>query len=305
MEYALKTMGLSKKYGSKNAVDDVNMTINKGDVYGFVGKNGAGKTTLIRLVLGLARPTSGMFAFFNGMNINEARHRIGSLVESPAIYPNMTAAQNLTVCCKMLGIDVSAIPDILEYVNLADAGKKKARDFSLGMKQRLGIAIALIGNPEFLVLDEPINGLDPEGIVEVRDLILRLNREQGKTVLISSHILGELSKISTRYGIINNGKLVEEITHEELLQKCAISTVIRTNNPQKAKEIVTAFLSDKIGTPSISINSDGALVINNELKDTGAVAKELFANDIIVESLSEKSGELEDYFIERMGAGKN
>ncbi len=305
MEYALKTMELTKKYGSKNAVDNVSMTIRKGDVYGFVGKNGAGKTTFIRLILGLARPTSGTFELFGGMDINEARRRTGNLIESPAIYPNMTAAQNLTVFCKMLGIDESSIAPILEYVGLADAGRKKTRDFSLGMKQRLGIAIALIGDPEFLILDEPINGLDPEGIVEVRDLILKLNREQGKTVLISSHILGELSKIATRYGIINNGKLVDEIAHEELLKKCTGSTVIRTDNPQKAKETVTAFLSGKGDIPDIRISPDGSLIIAAVLNDKGAVAKELFDNDIMVESLSENHGELEDYFIERMGAGKN
>lgn len=306
MEYALKTMELTKTYGAKNAVDNVNMTVRKGDVYGFVGKNGAGKTTLIRLVLGLASPTSGNFEFFGGVNPNEARKKIGNLIESPAIYPNMTGEQNLMVYCKMLGCDESSIPEILDYVGLSDIGKKKARDFSLGMKQRLGIAIALIGNPEFLILDEPINGLDPEGIVEVRDLILKLNREQGKTILISSHILGELSKIATCYGIINSGRLVEEITHEELLRKCTTSTVIKTNNPQKAQEIISKFLLAQSNTaPNISLNPDGTVVIADEIKDNGAIAKELFSNDVIVESLSAAGGDLENYFIERMGAGQN
>lgn len=307
MEYALKTSALTKKYGAKSAVDEVNMTIRKGDVYGFVGKNGAGKTTLIRLILGLARPTSGSFQFFDGMDINEARHKTGSLIETPAIYPNMTASQNLAASCKMLGINEAVIPETLDRVGLGDVGKKKARDFSLGMKQRLGIALALIGDPEFLVLDEPINGLDPEGIVEVRDLILSLNRDHGKTVLISSHILGELSKISTRYGIINSGKLVDEISHEELLKKCTTSTVIKTSDPQKAKETVAALLSDKgMGdASSITIDPNGSLIINVTIDDKASIAKALFNNNIIVESLSEKSGELEDYFIERMGAGNN
>lgn len=306
MEYALKTKELTKTYGAKNAVDHVNMTIKKGDVYGFVGKNGAGKTTLIRLVLGLASPTSGSFEFFGGVNTNEARKKIGNLIESPAIYPNMTGEQNLMVYCKMLGCDESLITELLDYVGLSDIGKKKARDFSLGMKQRLGIAIALIGNPEFLILDEPINGLDPEGIVEVRDLILKLNREFGKTILISSHILGELSKIATCYGIINSGKLVEEITNDELLRKCTTSTVIKTNNPKKAQEVIFKFLlAQNNAAPNISLNPDGTIVIADEIKDNGAIAKELFSNDVIVESLSAAGGDLENYFIERMGAGQN
>ena len=158
MEYALRTFELTKKYGEKLAVNNVNMNIRKGEVYGFVGKNGAGKTTLIRLVLGLANPTSGSFEFFGGMNNYKARARIGNLIESPAIYPNMTGQQNLTIFCKMLGVNEDLIPGLLSLVGLNDVGKKKAKDYSLGMKQRLGIAIALIGDPEFLILDEPING---------------------------------------------------------------------------------------------------------------------------------------------------
>lgn len=301
MEYALRTSNLTKVYGSKKAVDNVNMNIRKGEVYGFVGKNGAGKTTLIRLVLGLASPTSGKFDFFGGMNPSEARAKIGNLIENPALYPNMTGQQNLTVYSKMLGSDESKIPELLSIVGLNDVGKKKARDYSLGMKQRLGIAIALIGNPEFLILDEPINGLDPSGIIEVRDLILKLNREYGKTVLISSHILGELSKISTCYGIISNGKLVEELTHEELLQRCTASTVIKTNNPEKAKQIITEFIQKECDTvPSISLNSNGAVVIESTILDTGSISKTLFMNDVIVESLSTVGSDLENYFVERM-----
>lgn len=306
MEYALKTYELTKRYGEKNAVDNVNMTIRKGDVYGFVGKNGAGKTTLIRLILGLAKPTSGRYEFFNGIEQNKARRRIGNLVESPALYPNISGKQNLSVYCKMLGADENCIPTLLNYVGLGSTGTKKARDFSLGMKQRLGIAIALIGDPDFLILDEPINGLDPEGIVEVRDLILRLNHEQGKTILISSHILGELNKIATCYGIINSGKLVEEITNEELLKKCTTSTLIKTNNPEKARDLVLKFLSNENQeVPNIFIRTDGTLVISNEITNSGELAQEIFSNGIMVESLSTEGGDLENYFIERMGAGKN
>lgn len=302
MEYALRTFNLTKKYGEKSAVDNVNMNIKKGEVYGFVGKNGAGKTTLIRLVLGLASPTQGNFEFFGGMNIHKARSLIGNLIESPAIYPNMTGSQNLTIFCKMLGADEKKIPELLSLVGLNDVGKKKARDYSLGMKQRLGIAISLIGNPEFLILDEPINGLDPSGIIEVRDLIIKLNKEYGKTVLISSHILGELSKLSTCYGIISNGQLVEELTHEELIKKCEASTVIKTNNPEKAKQIITNLLSEKYGSvPTLSVNNKGAVVIGSVVEDTGSIAKALFMNDVIVESLNTVGSDLENYFVERMG----
>lgn len=302
MEYALRTFGLTKKYGTKLAVDTVDMNIRKGEVYGFVGKNGAGKTTLIRLVLGLASPTSGKFEFFGGMDVNKARAKIGNLIESPAIYPNMTGQENLAIFCRMLGVKESEIPELLSLVGLNDVGKKKARDYSLGMKQRLGIAIALIGNPEFLILDEPINGLDPSGIIEVRDLIIKLNKEYGKTVLISSHILGELSKLSTCYGIISNGKLVEELTHTELINRCTATTVIKTNNPEKAQQIIANLLSEKYETvPPLSINNHGAVVIGSVIEDTGSISKALFMNDVIVESLNTVGSDLENYFVERMG----
>lgn len=302
MEYALRTFNLTKKYKDKSAVDDVSMNIKKGEVYGFVGKNGAGKTTLIRLVLGLANPTKGRFELFDGMNIHKARTKIGNLIESPAIYPNMTGKQNLTIFCKMLGVDGSNIPELLSLVGLNDVGKKKAKDYSLGMKQRLGIAISLIGDPEFLILDEPINGLDPSGIVEVRELIVKLNKEYGKTVLISSHILGELSKLATCYGIISNGRLVEELTQEELVSRCMASVVIKTNNPEKAQQIIANVLAEKYSdVPQISIDSKGSVIIGSVIEDTGSITKALFMNDVIVESLSTVGNDFENYFVERMG----
>ncbi len=302
MEYALKTFNLTKKYGEKSAVDNVNMNIRKGEVYGFVGKNGAGKTTLIRLVLGLANPTSGSFEFFGRMDSHKARAKIGSLIEMPALYTNMTGNQNLTVYSKMLDADESRISELLALVGLTDVGNKKAKDYSLGMKQRLGIAIALIGNPEFLILDEPINGLDPSGIIEVRDLIIKLNKEFGKTVLISSHILGELSKLSTCYGIISNGKLVEELTHEELISRCTATTIIKTDNPEKAKQIIANVISEKYtAAPSLSIDNNGAVVIGSAIEDTGSITKALFTNNVVVESLTTAGSDFENYFVERMG----
>ena len=202
MEYVLTTSGLSKKYGKFNALNNLTMHIPKGAIYGLVGRNGAGKATLIRLICGLQKPTKGHYSIYgvkdNSKDIVKARRRMGAVVETPAIYLDMTAEDNLKQQCLILGIPSDEIiPDILKLVGLENTGKKKAKNFSLGMKQRLGIAVALVGNPDFLVLDEPVNGLDPQGIIEMRELILKLNREYQIAVLISSHILDELSRLAT------------------------------------------------------------------------------------------------------------
>ena len=219
-EYIMQTFGLTKKYGEIISVSNLNMKIKKGDIYGFIGRNGAGKTTTIRMITGLVTPTSGeieLFAHKSEKIINAGLPRIGSIIEHPALYTDFTAYENMELRGKLLGIpDKKVIHSILETVELSEVGKKKVKNFSLGMRQRLGLALALLGNPDFLILDEPINGLDPEGIVEMRKLLKRLNEEQGITILISSHILGELSKLATRYGVINNGTLVEEFTEKEL-----------------------------------------------------------------------------------------
>ena len=218
----LKTNHLTKRYGHRAVVENLSMTIYKGDIYGFIGKNGAGKTTLIRMVTGLAAPSDGSIQLFGSGSLLEGRRRIGTVIEAPAFYPGMTARENIVAFSKLQGLhDFSHTEDLLELVGLSHTGKKKCRNFSLGMKQRLAIAIALIGDPELLILDEPTNGLDPEGMKEVRDLILKLNQEKGITVLVSSHILGELSKFATRYGIIHHGKLIEEFTEEDLWRRCA------------------------------------------------------------------------------------
>ena len=218
----LKTNHLTKRYGHRAVVENLSMPIYKGDIYGFIGTNGAGKTTLIRMVTGLAAPSDGSIQLFGSGSLLEGRRRIGTVIEAPAFYPGMTARENIVAFSKLQGLhDFSHTEDLLELVGLTHTGKKKCRNFSLGMKQRLAIAIALIGDPELLILDEPTNGLDPEGMKEVRDLILKLNQEKGITVLVSSHILGELSKFATRYGIIHHGKLIEEFTEEDLWRRCA------------------------------------------------------------------------------------
>ena len=225
MEYILTTNQISKRYRKACALNGITMHIPKGAIYGFVGRNGAGKTTLIRLVCGLQMPTGGKMSLYGAKHtqkdIYAARRRIGSVVETPALYLDLTAEENLRQQYRVLGIPSDeGIPALLKLVGLSDTGKKKVRQFSLGMRQRLGIAVALCGDPDFLVLDEPINGLDPEGIIEIRELILKLNREKKITVLISSHILDELAKLATHYGFINRGKIVREMSAEELEAAC-------------------------------------------------------------------------------------
>lgn len=225
MEYVLNVRNLTKKYGSFKALNGLTMSVPKGAIYGFVGKNGAGKTTLLRLICGLQTPDSGEYELY-GINsrdkaVRASRRRMGAVIETPAIYSEMTAEENLKEQYRILGMpSFKGIDEILNLVGLSGTGKKKAKNFSLGMRQRLGIAVALSGNPDFLVLDEPVNGLDPQGIIEMRELILRLNQEHGITVLISSHILDELARLATHYGFIDGGRIIKEISAEKLEESC-------------------------------------------------------------------------------------
>lgn len=225
MDYVLATDALSKHYGHFKALDRLSMHVPKGAIYGFVGKNGAGKTTLMRVICGLQEPTSGKYELYGISNaekrIERSRRRMGAVVETPSIYGDMTAEENLEQQYRVLGLpSFDGIPELLRLIGLEQTGKKKARHFSLGMRQRLGIAIALAGDPDFLVLDEPVNGLDPQGIIEMRELISKLNREHQITVLISSHILDELSRLATYYGFIDGGRIVREISAKELEAAC-------------------------------------------------------------------------------------
>lgn len=225
MDYVLTTNALCKQYKNYKALNGLEMHVPKGAIYGFVGKNGAGKTTLIRLICGLQTPTSGQYALYgveNGQKaIIKSRRRMGAVVETPSIYLDMSAEENLKEQHRILGLpSFKDIPDLLRLVGLENSGRKKAKDFSLGMRQRLGIAVALAGSPDFLVLDEPTNGLDPQGMIEIRELILKLNREHCITILISSHILDELARLATHYGFIEKGSMVKEISVEELERAC-------------------------------------------------------------------------------------
>ncbi len=235
MEYVFKCEGLEKKYGNFPALAGLTMEIPKGAIYGFVGKNGAGKTTLIRILCGLQRKNAGKFELMGydseDRDIVRARRRMGAVVEAPAIYKDMTARSNLIQQCLLLGLpDLGCVDELLKLVGLTDTGKKKAGKFSLGMRQRLGIAIALCGDPDFIILDEPTNGLDPQGIIEIRELILKLNRERGITFLISSHILDELARMATHYGFIDKGRIVRQMSSEELRKECRKSVRMKVND---------------------------------------------------------------------------
>ena len=296
MDYIIETKELVKKFPGKVAVDHVSLHVEKGDIYGLIGRNGAGKTTTMRIILGTLLPTSGEVLLFGDTNLNKQRRRIGSLIEAPGIYKNATAYENMKRFSILSGGTDQEIKEILEFVGLGGVGTRKAGHFSLGMKQRLGIALSLLGNPEVLVLDEPINGLDPAGIKEIRDLIIKLNQEKGVTFIISSHLLDELGKIATRYGIINNGELVEEITAEDLKEKTKTCLNITVDDTKKAEEVLSkAKLLNKFDvngkTLSIYEHVDHPSTYNEVLVKSG----------VKVESLSFSGSGFEDYFIERLG----
>lgn len=299
MDYVLKTNALCKSYRRFHALNGVTMHVPKGAIYGFVGRNGAGKTTLIRLICGLQEPTSGDFTLYGVTNSDKAiarsRRRMGAVVEMPAIYGDMTAEDNLKQQCLILGMPTyDSIPEILELVGLQNTGKKKARNFSLGMKQRLGIAVALIGNPDLLVLDEPINGLDPQGIIEIRELILKLNREYQITVLISSHILDELSRLATHYGFIDNGRMIKEISAEELEKICRKCLHVEVTDTMLLARVLDQYglfydiLSDKEADIYGKINLTKLVI---------ALQKE--GCDVITSREQDES--LESYFINLLG----
>ncbi len=294
--YVIQTSNLTKVYGSKTVLDHVNMHVAKGDIYGFIGKNGAGKTTLMKLLLGMSQATDGKITLFGTEKLNLARTRIGSIIEEPALYQSCSAFENMQRFAILAGSDSTEIEGILRFVGLGNVGKKKVGKFSLGMKQRLGIAIAMLGQPELLILDEPINGLDPEGIKEIRDLLLRMNRELGVTILVSSHLLDELAKITTRYGIINQGRLVEEITATALLQECQQRLHIVTQQPAVAANLIKQMASNV----KITANENSLDVMGEDL-DSAKVNQALVKGGVEVETITFITGNLEDYFIERMG----
>ena len=300
-EYVLKTINLSKKYKLQTALNNVNLSIKKGAIYGFIGQNGAGKSTLIRLVSGLAFPTTGTIELFgksNGTELIEARKRIGTIIEGPALYPQMPAAENLEVHRLLKGIPgKECIEKTLKLVGLQETGKKKAKNFSLGMKQRLGLAIALLGDPEFLILDEPINGLDPMGVVEIRELLKSLCQEYGITILISSHILSELHLLATHYCLIHKGELLEQLTAQELNEKCQQFLHIKVDNPNKAASV----LEKELATTNFEVMPDGVIKLFAYLDEPGKVSTILTNHGLIIEQFMPMGEDLEGYFMNRIG----
>ncbi len=299
MKYVLEANGIYKNYGHFRALDGLTMHVPEGAIYGFVGKNGAGKTTLIRIICGLQSPSSGEYKLWGISNgdksIRKSRRRMGAVVETPSIYLDMTAEDNLKQQCKILGLpSYDGIGELLRLVGLENTGKKKARNFSLGMKQRLGIAVALCADPDFLVLDEPINGLDPQGIVEIRELILKLNRERRITVLISSHILDELSKLATHYGFIDSGHIVKEMSAAEVEAACRKCVRVEVTNVS-----ALASLMDEMSV-DYRIISDSCADVYAKLGVSELAAK-LEAKNCEIISMTEHDESLESFYIGLVG----
>ena len=303
MEYILETNNLEKSYKDFKVINKLNIHVKKGSIYGLIGKNGAGKTTLIRIICGLQKPTEGTYSIYGIENTNKkitnVRKRIGAIIESPSIRLEMSARDNLIEQCKIIGIpDFKDVEKLLKLVGLSNIGKKKAKNFSLGMKQRLGIAITLVGNPDFLILDEPINGLDPEGIIEIRELILRLNKEKKITFLISSHYLDELSKIATDYGFINEGRIIKEISKDQLQENSKKRIEIKVDN---IKEAVQYLEENNI---SYEVISDELINIYDSIS-ISELATSLSKRNCIINEFNEKEETLENYYINLIGGGDN
>lgn len=303
MEYLLTTNGLTKQYGRHKAVNAVNLHIRQGDIYGLIGRNGAGKTTILKMLSGLVAPTEGEFSLFGktGRDSYEYMSRVGTLIEEPGIYPNMSAAENLRLKCLAVGVrKKGTVDELLRTVGLADVGKKKVKKFSLGMKQRLGIALALAGNPDLVILDEPINGLDPQGIAEIRETLLRLNKEKNITFIISSHILEELSKIASNYGMIHDGVLLQEMTREELLSKCSERIELKTNDTRKACTVL-----EGMGIEKYKVVDADTIQIFERLNDGGDITMALAGNGVKTMGITVKNEALEDYYLNLTGGTAN
>lgn len=302
MDYCLTTNNLKKSYGNFKALNGLTMKVPKGSIYGFVGRNGAGKTTLIRLICGLQQPTAGDYTLYGkkhtAKDIVKSRRRMGAVVETPSIYLDLTAEDNLRDQYRVLGLpSFHNIPELLQFVGLGDTGKKKTKNFSLGMRQRLGIAVALAGDPDFLVLDEPINGLDPQGIIEMRELLLKLNKERQITILISSHILDELSRLATHYGFVDQGQMVKEISAAELHAACRTCTWLKVSDTG-----VLARVLDERGIEYI-IRTQNEAVMYAKVSVTDLVM-ELAKNNCEVFTMNEQDESLESYFIGLTGGGE-
>ena len=303
MDYIMTTSELTKIYGSKVAVENINIHIREGEIYGLIGRNGAGKTTIMRMLSGLSNPTKGTFSMFGkeGAEAKKYMHQGGVLIEHPGLYPNKSAFENLKI--KALGLGVyskSYIDDIITLVGLENTGKKQAGSFSLGMRQRLGIGLAIVGEPKLIILDEPINGLDPQGIVEVRKMLESLRDEKKITVMISSHILDELGKISNSYGIIHEGKLLDEFTTDELSKRCGQFVLIKGPDSKAAIDVLA-----KNGYKNTELDNEGFVRVNEKLDESDKMIKALVNGNVPVKEVSITNTSLEDYYLSVTGGGHN
>ncbi|WP_411169365.1 ATP-binding cassette domain-containing protein [Clostridium sp. MB05] len=305
MDTILRTKNLTKKYGNQLAVNNVNMEIKQGDIYGLVGKNGAGKTTLLRMISGLTMPSSGEIDLFNetsSQGLNKSRMRTGAIIETPSFFSYLSARKNLEYYRIQRGIaEKDSIDYALKIVGLNDTGNKKFKNFSLGMKQRLGLALTIMSSPDMLILDEPINGLDPTGIVEFREILLKLNRERNTTILISSHILGELSQLANTYGFIHNGVFLEQVSSKELSDNCRKALAITVNDTAKAAVI----LERELGSSEYEILNNNEIRLYDLIGVPEKVSKVLINNNIMLYSMSSEGVNLESYFINLIGGGHN
>ncbi len=296
----LEMKGISKVYGKKCVVDNFNVAIEKGHILGLIGPNGAGKTTIMKILAGLAGQTNGEISFFgNSTNLDKNRHRISFMLEAPIIDKSLNARQNMEYVRYVKGVaDKRKIDEILEFVGLGNTGKKKAGKFSLGMCQRLGIAMALLTEPEIMVLDEPVNGLDPEGIVEIRHMLKKLSDEKNVTIIISSHILSELSELCTDFSIINHGKLIENFSKEELMAKCRSYFAIKTNDINRTATVI----EEKLGTTQYKVIHGDEIHLFDFLGDVEKVSKTITDNGLIITKLSSEGESLEEFYLSKVGA---
>ncbi len=304
MEYILETQGLTKRYGNKDAARDINLHIVEGQIYGLIGRNGAGKTTIMRMISGLSAPTSGTYSLFGktGYEMGKMLKNVGVLIEYPGIYPKLSAYENLKIKCIGAGIRPKGyVEEMLKTVGLENTDMKKpAGAYSLGMRQRLGIGLALVGDPKILILDEPINGLDPQGIAEVRQMLVRLRDEKGITIMISSHILDELAKVADSFGIINEGSLLDEFTAEELHRRCGQYVVIRTDD----HDATLKALRD-IGIGEVITEPDGTLRVSDHLDDTAGMSRAIVNAGIALREIHLQTVSLEDYYLGVTGGGEH
>ena len=295
-ETVLKATGITKKYGAAKALDKVSIEIKRGMIYGLIGENGAGKSTFMRTIMGLISIDEGSIELFGTTDLQAARRRMGQSIETPALYPELTARDNLRIQAANGGVSDREIEDLLKMMRLENTGKKKAKNFSLGMRQRLAIANALITNPEFLILDEPTNGMDPEGMAEMREIIQRLVKERGITVLLSSHLLDELSQIATHYGILHEGHLIKELSKEELAQESRQFIKIDTSATEQAVTVL-----DSLGYRDYFVQSSRVIQLFEGIDQVAAINQALVEAKVPVDGIHLVGQKLEDYFLQLTG----